>query len=133
TDATVGVVTDNAPANGDFVFQLATNIQLRDDLVDGSPPCNAQQFQGTTIAASWANVGSYAPTTSLFGGDLPSYPKDTIAQLKFPTSVVTFYAYIAERQANNTDEVGHVDPQTAAHDDVVLPNLPTTLALCPGS
>jgi len=129
---TIGVVNVTAPVNGDAAFQLATTIQLQNTLVDGSPPCNSGIPTGTGIVGTWYNPGSYK-TGSGNGLAAADYPTESIAQLAFVTSVITFAGYVSPRPASDTDEVGHVDPQTAAHYDIVLPNLPTLIAICPGT
>jgi hypothetical protein len=131
--ARVGVATDTSPLNGDIFLQLVTNIQLKNTLVSGAPACGANEPTGTTIAAQWNNPGSYK-TGGLYGLPTSAYPTPSIAQIVFPTSVITFAGYIALRPAAHTDEVGNVDPQSgAAHVDIVLPDLPTTIAICPGT
>jgi len=125
----VGNPTITAPANGDFVAQQASTLQLQSTLVAGSKPCASGALQGTTIDGAWYNPGAFIAA----GGSTGLIPKVENAEIVFPTSVVSFAAFVAPRAANSTDEGGHVEAQTAAHMDITFPSEPLGVAVCPGT
>jgi hypothetical protein len=125
TPVTIGLPSASAPKNGDAVAQLSSELILSPDLVKGQAPCSANQVYGTTIVGAWNNPGAYASNAALTG----AAPTDwaSIAQIQFPTAVISFFGYVEEVPA------GSSDVQQLRHNDVFLPNIPTGLALCPGT
>ena len=117
----VGLPSATAPANADAVSELGSELTLNPTLVKGSPPCSAGQPTGTTIEGAWYNPGDYqanslAPQT---------VPVDSIGEVLYPTAVISFAGYVVNEAASTAGE-----QDTAAHTDVVLPFVPTALALC---
>jgi hypothetical protein len=118
----IGLPSATAPANDDAVSELGSELTLNPTLVKGSSPCASADPTGTTIEGGWYNPGSYlantlAPQTT---------PVDSIGEILYPTSVVSFAGYVVNEAANTPGE-----QDTAAHTDIVLPFVPTALALCP--
>jgi hypothetical protein len=119
----IGLPSATAPANGDAVSTIGTTLTLNPTLVKGAAPCSAGQPSGETIEGGWYNPGGYlANTLALAPADLPT---DTIGQILYPTSVVSFAGYVVNEAASTPGEL-----DTAAHTDVILPFVPTSLALC---
>jgi hypothetical protein len=117
---TIGAPTPTAPANGDAVATVESELALSPTLVKGSPPCSAGDATGDTIEGAWYNPGSYGATFLS-----PALPTDTIGQILYPTSVVSFAGYVVNEAASTPGE-----QDTAAHTDIIYPFLPTGLALC---
>ena len=131
----VGAPSGTAPVDGDLVAQQATSLQLLTSLVAGAPPCASGDIIGTTINGAWYNPGSFK-TAAVLGStaSLTSVlPKVQLAEFVFPTSVVSFAAFLTPRPASAVDETGHTELQTAAHYDIVYPFEPLDLAVCPGT
>ncbi len=119
----IGVPSATAPANADSVSTIGTTLTLNPTLVKGAAPCSAGDPSGETIEGAWYNPGDYqANTLALSPADLPS---DTIGEILYPTSVVSFAGYVVNEGAGTTGEL-----DTAAHTDIILPFVPTGLALC---
>ncbi len=119
----IGAPSVTAPANGDAVSTIGTTLTLNPTLVKGAQPCAAGEPAGETIEGGWYNPGAYlANTLALAPADLPS---DTIGEILYPTSVVSFAGYAVNEAASTPGEL-----DTAAHTDVILPFVPTGLALC---
>jgi hypothetical protein len=124
----IGLPSATAPANGSPVMQLATELALSPALVDGAQPCSANAGAGAPTGALlqgvWENPASsvlVAPKgQSLFFGAVDTNQlTDPIAQIAFNTPVVGFSGWVQE--------------DTSGNYHVVLPFLPTTLGICPGT
>ena len=122
----VGVATDTAPANGDTVMHFDSELTLLPSFVAGAPSCASDSFQAAETEGTWTNPGAYK-------GAVASRPKTTIAEIAYPSSILTFYGYITPVGANSVDELGHTDPDTAPHVNIVIPSTPTGIAICPGN
>jgi hypothetical protein len=121
--AVIGLPTATAPVNGDAVSTIGTTLTLNPALVKGAAPCAAGQPSGETIEGGWYNPGGYlANTLAVAPADLPT---NTIGEILYPTSVVSFAGYVVNEAASTPGEL-----DTAAHTDVILPFVPTGLALC---
>jgi hypothetical protein len=119
----IGLPTPTAPANADAVSTIGTTLALNPALVKGVQPCSAAEPAGETIEGGWYNPGDYQGTALSPGpADLPT---DTIGQILYPTSVVSFAGYVVNEAASTPGE-----QDTAAHTDIILPFVPTSLALC---
>jgi hypothetical protein len=121
----VGAPSATAPTNGDQVSNVQTTLTLSPALVKGADPCAAGHPSGETIDGGWYNPGSYQANTLALAPT--NVPANSIAEIVYPTSVVSFDGYIVNVQAGT---VGEQD--AAAHTDIVLPFVPTSLALCSG-
>jgi hypothetical protein len=121
--AVIGLPSPTAPVNGDAVSTIGTTLTLNPTLVKGVQPCSAGEPAGETIEGGWYNPGDYQ-ANSLAPGPA-SLPTDTIGELLYPTSVVSFAGYVVNEAASTPGE-----QDTAAHTDIILPFVPTGLALC---
>ena len=122
----VGVATDTAPANGETVMHFDSELHAAAVVRGRSAGVHSASYQSAETEGTWTNPGSYV-------GAVASRPKTSIAEIAFPSSILTFYGYITPVGANSVDEVGHPDPDTAPHTNIVIPSQPTGLALCPGN
>jgi len=121
--AVIGVPSATAPANDDAVSTIGSTLTLNPTLVKGVQPCASGEPSGETIEGGWYNPGSYlANTLAVAPADLPT---DTIGEILYPTSVVSFAGYVVNEGASTPGEL-----DTAAHTDIILPFVPTGLALC---
>jgi hypothetical protein len=119
----IGLPSVTAPVNGDAVSTIGTTLTLNPALVKGAAPCAAGQPSGETIEGGWYNPGGYlANTLALAPVDLPT---NTIGEILYPTSVISFAGYVVNEAASTPGEL-----DTAAHSDIILPFVPTGLALC---
>jgi len=119
----IGLPSVTAPVNGDAVSTIGSTLTLNPTLVKGAAPCSAGAPSGETIEGGWYNPGGYlANTLALAPANLPS---NTIGEILYPTSVVSFAGYVQNEAASTPGEL-----DTAAHTDIILPFVPTGLALC---
>jgi len=121
--AVIGLPSPTAPASGDAVSTIGTTLTLNPTLVKGVAPCSAGEPSGETIEGAWYNPGGYQANTLAPGP--ASLPTDTIGEILYPTSVVSFAGYVVNEGASTPGEL-----DTAAHTDIILPFVPTGLALC---
>jgi hypothetical protein len=122
---TIGEPTRTAPVNTDTVFNQGVQLPLNPTLVAGSAPCTADESAGFGIEGTWLNPGSFV------GGAFATQPASTkaIGEILVTTSVITYGGYILEIPGG----LG-IDPLIGAyHFNVVFPNVPTGLALCPST
>jgi hypothetical protein len=120
---TVGEPSFTAPTATDTVLNQGVQLPLDPSLVPGSPRCSADKPSGFGIEGTWLNPGAFQ------GGTFATQPAGTkaIGEILFNTSVITFGAYIIEVPTA-------IDPLIGApHYNIVFPNVPTTLALCPST
>lgn len=118
TNVVLGETPANAPKDGTTVATLGASLNLNPTLNATSDDCNKNTYEGFGIAGAWNNPGSYAT-----GAVLGAPSDDSTAQILFPTSVVSFAAYV-QPHASDTHQAG-------AHFNVIFPTLPTSLAVCP--
>jgi hypothetical protein len=120
---TIGEPTRTAPLSTDTVLNQGVQLPLNPTLVAGSAPCTADQSAGFGIEGTWLNPGSFT------GGTFATQPAGTkaIGEILFSTSVINYGAFIIEMPATTDPLIG------GAHYNIVFPNVPTTLALCPST
>jgi len=120
---TIGDPTSTAPVATDTILNQAAQLPLNPALVAGSQPCTADEASGFGIEGTWLAPGSFV------GGAFATQPAGTtaVAEIQFKTSVVSYGAYIVQMKAASDPLIG------AAHFNIVFPNTPTTLALCPST
>ena len=84
-------------------------------LVATQDDCSLATYEGFGVIGGWVNPGSsYAGNTST--------PRVSVAQILFPTSVISFNGFIAPHRGG--------DAVAGAHYDFTFPLLPTSLAVC---
>jgi hypothetical protein len=120
---TIGEPSRTAPLSTDTVLNQGVQLPLNPALVAGSAPCTADQSAGFGIEGTWFNPGSFV------GGAFATQPAGTkaIGEILFSTSVINYGAYVIEMPATTDPLIG------GAHYNIVFPNVPTTLALCPST
>ncbi len=121
--AVIGLPSPTAPANDDAVSTIGSTLTLNPTLVKGVAPCSAGEPAGETIEGGWYNPGDYQANT--LAGAPADLPTNTIGEILYPTSVVSFAGYVVNEGASTPGEL-----DTAAHTDIILPFVPTGLALC---
>jgi len=121
---TIGDPSFTAPTSGDTVLNQGVQLPLSPALVAGSPPCTDDQASGFGIEGTWANPGSF-PAPNGFSQQ-PAATK-AIGEIVFHTSAIDFGAYVIEMPTATDPLI------TAAHYNIVFPNVPTALALCPST
>jgi hypothetical protein len=122
---TVGDPTRTAPVATDTVLNQGAQLSLNPAFVAGSQPCALDSPSGFGIEGTWLNPGSFV------GGAFATQPPNTkaVGEILFSTSVVQYAAYVLEIPAG----LG-IDPLIGGyHFNVVFPNVPTSLALCPST
>jgi len=120
----IGQPSATAPANGDTVMNLGSELDLSPTLVAGSDPCTTNTPEGFVITGAWLNPGSFVSTA--FGSSTDaSLKKPVVGEFAVPTAVVTFSGFVEQVPAAFAGE-----SQTAAHYDIIFPLLPTGIAIC---
>lgn len=122
---TIGQPNAAAPANGDQAAQLNAELALSPHLVQGQPNCALNSVQGFAESGKWENPGAFNGT-ALGSSTDASIKGPVVGQILYPTSVISFAAYVVKVKAAVSGE-----SQTLAHYDVVFPLLPTSIAACP--
>ena len=139
-----GAATTVSGSDGQ-VSTLNTMGALNPSLVKGSPPCSANAPTGTTIGGHWMSPSGSTGTGTLDGGQgtdpyspvvytqvsdpgLLFLPPDSIGEIVYQTSVISIAAFVVDEPANTPGEI-----DTAAHTDIVMPFVPSALALCGSS
>lgn len=115
THVVIGEPGANAPANLDSVVTFSATLNLNPTLVKTADDCNKNTYEGFELAGRYVNPGSY-PVAQ---GTLPR----TIAQIAFPTAVVSFGAFIVP--------VATDAQQAGPHYDFLFPSLPVGASVCP--
>jgi hypothetical protein len=114
-----------APKPGNSFASLSAELNLNPVLVATQDDCNKNTFEGFQVIGTWNNPLSGAgtalgyTTTAVIGAPVVV----STGQVLFPTSVVSFAAYVAPKRTGTT-------LQTGQHFEYVFPSLPTTLAVC---
>jgi hypothetical protein len=118
----IGEPSPTAPDDGDQLVHWGVQLDLSPTLVPGGDACTEDTPEGFAIAGTYRNPG----TGNFISGVFATQPTGTkaVGQIVFDTSVVDFAAFIIERRL----DLGH--SPSAPHYDYVIPNAPTTLALC---
>jgi hypothetical protein len=142
---TIGQPSSSAPATGDAMSMITSTLNESPTLVPGADACTANTYEGTTIMGQWYNPGTIgasaafsgytgATTQSVsvsFSPSLSLTPikavSGSIGAIKYPTSVVSFWAFVSQRTASETVG-GKSFPAGSAK--ITLPWVPTLLALC---
>jgi hypothetical protein len=123
---TIGDPTPTAPLDGEQLMNIGMQLDLHSTLVPDKDPCTQDTVDGLSFQGAWRNprLGNF------ISGPFATQPPNTkaIGQLVIDWSLVDFAAYVIERRAGTAG-----DPSSAAHYDVVFPNFPFTLALCPSA
>jgi hypothetical protein len=134
----------------------AADIHLKVTMLPGNTTSSIATQGGTTAALVSPDVCPSTTTTIVIGESSGSTPNSTsmallgatinlnpslvatqddcgtppnggtFDQILFPTAVISFAGYVIPKPTGD-------GPQTGGHYDFVFPNLPTTLALCPGT
>jgi len=114
---------DTACSKYDTVLNQGVQLPLSPTLVAGSADCTDDQSAGFGIEGTWLNPGSFV------GGAFATQPVGTkaIGEIFFATSVISYGAYVTEMTAGSDPLIG------SAHYNIVFPNVPTGLALCPST
>jgi hypothetical protein len=120
---TVGDPTATAPTGTDTVLNQGVQLPLNPSLVAGSQPCANDESSGFGIEGTWVNPGAFV------GGTFATQPAGTsaIGEILFKTSVINYGAFVVQMKAATDPLIA------AAHYNIVFPNVPTTLALCPST
>jgi hypothetical protein len=110
----IGTRTISAPTNGDHVSQLAGELNLNPLFLAGVDGCAENSPEGFVISGDWYNPGAFVGTGA--------YPANSIAQILYKTSTISFAAYVSTVAG---------DAATAGpHFDITLPSLPIGSAAC---
>ena len=120
--AVIGGVGANAPKSGSQAVTLGAELNLNPTLVATQDDCGLNTFEGFEVTASWQNPGAYVGGAVIGGAN--AIPAQSVAQILFPTSVLSFQAFIVPVGAAG-DGV-----QLGAHFNLTFPSLPTSLAVC---
>jgi hypothetical protein len=110
---TIGAPTVSAPANGDHVSQLASELDLSPTFLPTVDACNEGTPEGFVISGDWYNPGAFVGTTP--------YPANTVAEILYKTSTISFPAYVS------------VVATPSVHFDITLPSIPVGIAACTNS
>ena len=116
----VGLPDANAPANNDAMMTLGAELNLSPALVATGDNCDANTIEGFMVVGGWVNPGAtYAGNTST--------PEASVAQILFPTSVISFNGYVVPKKGGETNGAySDANP----HYTFTFPLLPTSLAEC---
>ncbi len=85
--AVIGEPGANAPKNGSAMASLSAELNLAPTLVATQDDCNKNTFEGFQVIGEWNNPGGY-------GGGLGPPVTVSAGQISFPTSVISFGAYV---------------------------------------
>jgi hypothetical protein len=136
TAVTVGDPSVTAPLDDQGALEQNVQLDLKPSFVAGSNDCALDEAEGFGIVGKWRNPGPGPAPNGFFTGAFAVQPPNSkaIGQIIFTTSVVSFAAYVVEREPTSPATVP-ADPSIVGgvaqhHFDVVFPNVPTTLALC---
>jgi len=135
-NVSIGLASNSAPTNGDVMSIISSTLNLSPALVPGSDACSAGTYEGTTITGQWFNPTSIGASlggqqsVSLSSSFVPAAvqaPSNTIGGIKYPTAVVSFWAFVSLRTSSETISTNTFEKDTAK---ITLPWVPTLLALC---
>jgi hypothetical protein len=146
---TIGLPSVSSAVNGDVMSTVASTLNLSPSLVPGSDACATNTYEGTTIQGQWYNPGFIGASSAFSGNPSPSTsqsvslvlspalaitpiaaPTNTIGAIKYPTAVVSFWAFVSLRTSSETIADKTFAAGTAK---ISLPWVPTLLALCDGT
>ena len=114
THLAIGKRGTNAPENADVMALLGASLNVNPDLVSSVDDCRNNTYEGFQFAGRWQNPGGYV-TEALIGNP----PANSVAQIVFDTSLVSFAAYVVPVATSDAAQAG-------PHYDVVFPSLPTS-------
>lgn len=118
--AIVGISGVNAPANNDAMMTLGAELNLSSALVPTGDDCEIGTIEGFMVVGGWVNPGAtYAANAST--------PKASVAQILFPTSVLSFNGFVVPKRGGETN-LPYSDANP--HYTFTFPLLPTSLAEC---
>jgi len=117
--AAVSTAAPAAPKNNAAMASLGAELNLQPTLVATQDDCSLGTYEGFGVIGGWVNPGTTYATNA-------STPPVTVAQILFPTSVLSFNGFIVPKRGGDPAEVG------TAHYDYSFPLLPTSLAVCTG-
>jgi len=121
TNVIIGEAGADAPHDGAAFASLAASLNLDPTLVSTSDDCNMNTYEGFAVVGAWNNPGAFS-VAGVVGGQPPDR---SIAQVIFPTSVISFAGYIVPKTV--AEVPAH---QPVPHYDFTFPSLPTSLAVC---
>ena len=116
------VTAPNGVNTSDQVASQGINLDLNPSLVAGSQACSAEDAEGFAVVATWKNPGDFSGSAAF---NTPPAGSKVLGQIYMDTSAADFSAFVVER--NNGLVPGDF------FYDVVTPNAPTTVAMCPGT
>lgn len=138
-NVTIGLPSSSAPNNGDVMSMVSSTLNLSPSLVSGSDACNLNTYEGTTIMGQWYNPSQIGASqggqqsasvtvgqSGLVIGAIKA-PSQTIGAIKYPTAVVSFWAFVSLRTSAETIGGKNFGVNTAK---ITLPWVPTSLAMC---
>jgi len=134
TAVTVGDPSVTAPLDDQGVLQQTVQLDLKPAFVAGSNDCALDEAEGFGIVGKWRNPGP-GPLPNGFFTSVPFavQPANSkaIGEILFTTSVVSYAAFVVEREATSPALVpAEPSVPNQHHYDIVFPNVPTSLALC---
>lgn len=114
--ASVGAPSQGAPVSNAAMMTLAAELNLNVSLVKTQDECAANTFEGFEVIGGWVNPSTaYATNTST--------PKASVAQILFPTSVLSFNGFVVPKAGGDTIDAN-------PHYNFSFPLLPTSAAVC---
>jgi hypothetical protein len=115
--ASIGAAGAAAPANKASMMTLGAELNLNPVLVTSSGDCGNGTTSGFMVVGGWTNPSTlYAANTST--------PPASVAQVIFPTSVISFNGFVVPKQGGDPTMVG------VPHYNFSFALLPTSLAEC---
>lgn len=132
--ATVGQAAIGQPGGGApkadqrAMGSLGASLNLSPALVVSADDCVNGQYEGFSLQAIWNNPLNATGTAFGFAaGTVIGAPVlVSTGQISFPTSVLTFAAYVRPQKTGGLTPI----LPAGSHFEYVLPSLPTTLASC---
>jgi len=117
--AAVSTLAPGAPKNNSSMASLGAELNLQPTLVATQDDCTLGTYEGFGVIGGWVNPGTgYAASAST--------PLVSVAQILYPTSVISFNGFIVPKRGGDPSAVG------IPHYDYSFPLLPTSLAVCTG-
>jgi hypothetical protein len=117
--AAVSTAAPGAPKNNAAMASLGAELNLQPTLVATQDDCALGTYEGFGVIGGWVNPGTgYAASAST--------PLVSVAQILYPTSVISFNGFIVPKKGGDPSAVG------TPHYDYSFPLLPTSLAVCTG-
>ena len=110
----------NAPRDGDSMASLGAAISLNPALVTTSDDCNKNTYEGFQIIGTWKTPRNPLATLQNYttAGSIGAPVAVSTGQILYPTSLITFVAYIRPQR---TGGLGPVTP-AGSHFEFVFPS-----------